>query len=241
MSSNIEWRVIPGFSRYSASSTGQLRRDVRMHNSMPGPIAQSLDQHGYWAASLTDDDGEQRKHQVHRFVAMAFFGDPPAGLVVCHGKAGKSVNAVRNLRYDTYAANTEDSRRDGTMVLGDRAPGAKLTEADVVAIHARCCAGAKQADVAAEYGVSQGAVANIMRRHSWISVALVRGPGRGITDDMLVQAAEALRAGSSLRAAAAEIGVTHPGLKAALQRHPAHADLFEFRDAKAAKRERAAA
>lgn len=128
-----EWRVIPGFSRYSASEEGDLRRDVRMRTG-PGLVAQRPDSYGYLSVSLTDDDGRERKVQTHRLIAAAFLGPNPPGLIVCHGPAGKLVNTPSNLRYDTYAANNADMLRDGTALTGSRHPSSKLDERKVAEI-----------------------------------------------------------------------------------------------------------
>lgn len=236
--STLTWKPIPGFLRYSASYDGQIRRDVQMQNAKPGLVTQRVDSHGYLSVNLSGDDGKQRKMQVHTLIASAFLGARPPGLFVCHGPAGRMVNSVNNVRYDTPAANTADSRREGTMLIGSRSPSSKLDEAAVSAIHARCRSGEKQADVARDFGVSQSTVANIMRRRAWASMGLPHGPSRAIPMDRLAEAAKAVRAGSSLRAAANGIGVSPPGLKAALKKHPQHADLFEFRTAKAVKTQR---
>lgn len=130
-----EWRVIPGFSRYSASSEGEVRRDVQMRGAAkPGLVPQKPDRYGYLTCSITGDDGKFRKVQTHRHVAAAFLGPAPEGLIVCHGPAGKLVNRPSNLRYDTYAANTADARKDGAMVCGSAHPTSKLDEVKVAEI-----------------------------------------------------------------------------------------------------------
>ncbi len=127
--STIEWKQIPGFTRYSAGSDGSIRKDTTGRL-----MSQRIDSWGYLSCSLTNDDGVQVKKQVHLFVALAFLGAPRDGHVVCHGAAGKSVNTVSNLRHDTPSENAIDKYRDGTALFGSRHPGNKLTEASVVEI-----------------------------------------------------------------------------------------------------------
>lgn len=128
------WKTIPGYSRYSASSLGRIRRDVRVYRTPAGIVSQHINEGGYWSCCITGDDSVSRKLEVHPLVAAAFIGIRPPGLFVCHGPAGKLVNTPSNLRYDTAAENVEDSRRDGTMCIGSRHPASKLTEDDVLKI-----------------------------------------------------------------------------------------------------------
>lgn len=129
-----EWRVIPGFVRYSVSSDGEVRRDSRMHNTLAGLVAQRIDSHGYLSCNLMSDAGGQKKLQVHTLIAGAFLGPRPEGLVVCHGKEGQMVNRASNLRYDTQASNIEDMRVAGTMLCGSKHPTSKLDESKVLQI-----------------------------------------------------------------------------------------------------------
>jgi hypothetical protein len=50
---------------------------------------------------------------------------------------------------------------------GAARPAAKLTDDQIVKIRQAVAGGAKQADVAAEYGVSQGLVSGIVNGHRW--------------------------------------------------------------------------
>lgn len=54
-----------------------------------------------------------------------------------------------------------------TGAKGQRNGNAKLTEDDVRAIRRRCEAGEKQADIAADYGITAGLVSQIHTRYSW--------------------------------------------------------------------------
>lgn len=171
-----EWRVIPGFSRYSVSSDGQVRRDVLMHKSKPGLVPQAIDRDGYVSCSLTGDDGVPRKVQTHRHVAAAFLGPAPDGLIVCHGPAGQLDNSVDNLRYDTYSANTEDARRDGTMLVGSAHPSSRLTEADVVEILVLIVEKVLTHDeIGARFGVTKANISRICSGKSWKHVPRPEG------------------------------------------------------------------
>lgn len=61
-------------------------------------------------------DGRQSSHPVHKLVARAFLGEPPPGMEVCHGRGGQQDNSRKNLRYDTHAANVQESVENGTHI-----------------------------------------------------------------------------------------------------------------------------
>lgn len=165
------WKVIPGFSRYSASEQGEVRRDVDMRGQPAGPVAQRVDSHGYWSCCLTGDDGKHRKVQTHRLIAAAFLGTPPEGLIVCHGPSGSKVNSVNNLRYDTQAANIADQQREGTRPKGTAIHCSKLTEDDVrqilVLITLRQL---KHKEIGALFGVDGANVGRIATGKIWCHV-----------------------------------------------------------------------
>ena len=126
-----EWKTIPGFSRYSVSDSGEVRRDVRMWNAMPGPVSISINADGYPQVSITSDSGIYKKENVHSLVALAFFGPRPEGLVVCHFDGDPGNCSIKNLRYDTYRSNVHDAIRHGTQVKGEGVVQHRITEQTV--------------------------------------------------------------------------------------------------------------
>jgi hypothetical protein len=120
--------------------------------------------------SLTRPGGERRYAYVHDLVAEAFIGAKPAGLEVCHGPAGRVVNAAANLRYDTRSNNALDRHRDGTMnqARGDEHFFAKMSDSDVRAIRA---SGATHRALGERFGVSHSVVGRVKRREAWAHVA----------------------------------------------------------------------
>lgn len=164
----MEWRTIPGFSRYSASEKGDIRRDVRIHNSLPGPISASLNDRGYYKTSLTDDLGNSRTVTVHTLVALAFLGQRPAGMVICHNDGVPTNIHYTNLRYDTPKSNTADSRSHKSMCTGSSHPEAKLKECDIPEIKRLWSEGRlRQKDIGALYGVSQRAIWQVIHGKKW--------------------------------------------------------------------------
>lgn len=68
---------------------------------------------------------------VHRMVLLAFVGPCPEGMECCHNNGIAHDNRLSNLRWDTSAANQEDRRKHGTMLIGERSSSARFTERDV--------------------------------------------------------------------------------------------------------------
>lgn len=164
----MEWRKIPGFANYSASSEGTIRRDVRLHRSEPGPVSLSLNDRGYWKCSATDDRGRHRTVTVHTLVALAFLGERPAGLWVCHNDGDAKNCRPENLRYDTPASNTADTRRQERTPVGTRAHNAKLTEASIPEILALWESGMlTQKEIGDRFGVSQRAIWQVLHGLKW--------------------------------------------------------------------------
>lgn len=169
--SEVIWKVIPGYSNYSASNTGQVRRDVRLHNAMPGPVTISLDSRGYPASSITADDGKSRKVGIHQLVALAFIGERPPGLIVCHNNGNPLDSTPTNLRYDTHKGNGQDMARHGTSLRGEKHKSSKLTEPDVVRIRELLRGGElSNKQIGAMFGVSGTVVSNIARFKTWAHV-----------------------------------------------------------------------
>lgn len=107
-----EWRAIQGFSGYEVSEDGQVRSWRR-----PGPpvTLRQYGCHGYLKVSIMgDSDGKHYNRNVHVLVALAFIGERPEGMQVCHYDGDKTNNHLPNLRYGTAEENFEDRRRHGT-------------------------------------------------------------------------------------------------------------------------------
>jgi HNH endonuclease/NUMOD4 motif len=117
-----EWRDIPGYEGcYQVSDDGQVKSLARRIKSAPGctrPLPerimkQEVDRTGYARLQLRSD-GSYAHHLVHRLVMLAFVGECPDGMEVCHNDGVKLNNNLSNLRYDTRSANQYDSIRHGT-------------------------------------------------------------------------------------------------------------------------------
>lgn len=71
---------------------------------------------------------------VHRLVAEAFIPNPEGKPDVAHNNGNGLDNRVENLRWATESENMADKVLHGTHCRGEKHGGAKLTDAEVMAI-----------------------------------------------------------------------------------------------------------
>lgn len=104
--------------------------------------------------------GVGKSRLVHQLVAEAFIGPRLPGMEVAHNDGNPKNNRVENLRYSTPLDNSRDKREHGTHLVGERAPSAKLTNAqaeDIRALKGKL----RLWQVADQYGISQAQVSRI--------------------------------------------------------------------------------
>lgn len=136
-----EWREIPDANGYEASSLGRVRsidrivvRLTRFGLEIRQPykgkiLSPGLCKNGYLYVVC---NGKSR--QVRRLVASAFHPSDAAGLDAAHKNNIRTDNRAENLCWKTRADNIADQIVHGTRLRGESQNGAKLTEADVIAM-----------------------------------------------------------------------------------------------------------
>lgn len=101
---------------------------------------------------------------AHRASWICHWGPIPHGLVVRHKCDNKLCVNPEHLQLGTYADNNNDMKIKGRVSRGQRHYGAKLSDADVVAIRGDRRTNQKIAD---QYGVSNSVVSEIKNRRAW--------------------------------------------------------------------------
>ena len=151
---------VRSLDRWVRTSRGEGRRKVKGRILRPGT------HHWGYAQVNLSAGGRTRMRPVHRLVMEAFVPEGAgAGMVVCHGGKGLKSNRLEDLEWGTQRKNSREDRiRDGTLLLGEKAPNARLTESDVLAIRKDP---RPQKEIAAEYGIAQPTVSDIKRRRRW--------------------------------------------------------------------------
>lgn len=179
------WRDIPGWEGlYQVSAAGDVRSVQRIiyarnRNGViagrrfngrllkPNPNIRS----GYLTVTLSSPTNRAQCAYVHDLVALAFLGEKPAGLEVCHGDGARQNNRLENLRYGTRRENSADRRLHGTVrpPRGEHHPHAKLRDADVRWIRSQFGVKSQRA-MGALLGVSHNQIGAILRGVSWTHV-----------------------------------------------------------------------
>jgi hypothetical protein len=112
--------------------------------------------------------GKVTVKRVARMVLETFDKPCPAGCEACHGPAGKLVDRLDNLYWGTLSRNhKEDRERDGTDIRGEDHKLSKLTDEIVLECRRRYAAGETQMALAAEFGVTSGAMNRAIKGYTW--------------------------------------------------------------------------
>lgn len=106
---------------------------------------------------------------AHRLIALAFMGECPSGMEVCHNDGDPTNNNINNLRYGTRKDNMDDQRRLGTLCMGTRRWNAILDESKVKLIRKSSARGSIL--LATEFGVTPRAIRKVINRDTWKHVA----------------------------------------------------------------------
>ena len=130
-----------------------------------------------WTASKTHDGYGKfglagRMQGAHRIAYELYVGTIPEGLCVLHRCDNPGCCRPDHLFLGTKTDNARDCINKGRGA--DRSGGkhgmAKLTEAQVLSIRAKHNEGARNIDIAEEYGVSQNHISNVVLRRRWAHI-----------------------------------------------------------------------
>jgi len=116
------WKRVTGFPAYEASDKGRVRSYWKQ-GGFPGSmwhvadepqrfLNPSIDEAGRPKIALVNEDGEKKQTFVGEAVLLAFVGEKPDGLIVCHNNDDPTDNRLENLRYDTHQSNQRDRLRN---------------------------------------------------------------------------------------------------------------------------------
>ena len=95
-----EWKPIPNFENYRINNKGVVLNKFGKELK-PGKIPST----GYLHVSLSNKDVKGKHFYIHQLVWMAFNGEIPDGLLVCHSDANTENNSLDNLCLMTHKEN----------------------------------------------------------------------------------------------------------------------------------------
>jgi hypothetical protein len=110
-----QWKPIPDWSYYEASSLGRIRRAVPGRKTFVGKILSPKTMNsGYLTVQLyrAGESGYQRRTMlIHRLIATTFIGDRPEGTEINHKDGNKFDSRLSNLEYVTRKVHIERTRQ----------------------------------------------------------------------------------------------------------------------------------
>lgn len=170
----LEYRAIKGFRRYLIGNDGSVWSCISRGGRTRGMITTNWHRMspdrlhaGHNRLALLDDNGRAHRFRVSHLVLEAYIGPRPEGCIACHGPAGPTDDSVGNLSWGTSASNAADRTRDGTELLGEDKPQAKLTTSDVLMIRQMRREGRTLKYISDRLLVSIAQVSNIVNNKQW--------------------------------------------------------------------------
>src|SRR6185437_4072936 len=151
-----EWKIVPSFPAYEASSMGRIRRIEKDSRGRSSKILTPSSPMGYQTVVLYGADGLKRSSRVNRIIAETFYGPAPSHKhVAAHWNGVRSDNKATNIRWDTQTENLSDRKRHGTEPLGSRNQNSKLTSDRVASIRSEYENGVNLPTLAKKYAVTK--------------------------------------------------------------------------------------
>lgn len=167
-----EWRIIPQFVDYEASSFGRIRsreREIVYSDGRKRTYKSKILKPGVSAGYLFVNickNGKIKSVKVHSLVASAFIGKKPEKFDVCHINGNRTDNRISNLEYGSRSKNN----LDGYRIRGFVNKNQKLSPAIVAEIKKKLLLGVSQRELAREYMVCKSTISAIKKNklYGWI-------------------------------------------------------------------------
>ena len=170
-----QWRPIPDFPHYEASTDGQIRSVERVilrkdGKRQPCPSKILVPRTGknkkYQVITLRNEKSRVTR-SIHRTILETFDRPRREGEECRHLDGDTTNNALSNLCWGTHEENINDKITHGTVARGTRVNTCVLNEAEVCTIFEKAHSGTPHKQLAAEFGVSVQTVEKIKYRKSW--------------------------------------------------------------------------
>lgn len=179
-----EWRDIPGFNGYQASTFGNIRsvdRTIIRHNgskcSRKGMLLKPTISSGYYSVNLSTGEKIISK-KIHVLVALTFLGERPDGYDIRHKDGNKLNNALSNIEYGTRSENM----LDGYKIYGKTMNCQKLSPQIAKAIRKEHANGSSYRELARKYKVCKTTIGAIIRQEIYKDQAISDQYGKFIEE-----------------------------------------------------------
>jgi hypothetical protein len=166
----MNWKPIPGWPRYEASTAGDIRVAANGRVLKQRPRAGD----GYLVVDLYEGPNPGAVNRTKRnrktvgvniVICRTFYGPrPSARHEAAHNNGKRLDNSMGNLRWATRLENEQDKLYHGTAPLGESNGRSKLFQYQALAI---LNDPRKAAVIAADYGIGSRAVSKIKKGHRW--------------------------------------------------------------------------
>lgn len=218
-----EWRNIPGFDGYQASTLGRIKSLSRRAWNPRGYFFQRSerilktpkpDKYGYLSYCLrskaSQDQPDKKNFLAHRLVALAFIPNPENKPFINHKNGIKGNCRPDNLEWCTKSENGIHAVETGlhTALRGEANGSSVLTELEVGEIRSKYASGRyTHKMLAAEYGIGRTTVAYVVTGRLWGHVALAN-PSGTFSDTHAAMKSQALSV--ALKGRTGKKGDSHP-------------------------------
>ncbi|UGO48066.1 HNH endonuclease [Bacillus phage vB_BanS_Skywalker] len=179
----IVWKSLKGIidngDNYEISNTGECRSISRTMIDKKGNIRHYkskvlkliVSTKGYMTINISMNS-KQRKHNIHRLVALAFIPNPEGKDTVNHKNGDKTDNNVTNLEWSTNQENQIHAWETGLKesIKGECRYNSKLKEEDVIWIRSNYIPRHpefNQKAIAKKFGISKETVSHIINKRKW--------------------------------------------------------------------------
>lgn len=128
------WKPIPCFGLYEASNFGRIRSLNYKKSKIIKVLTPAISTDGYLKTMLLNDNGIYKSWTVHKFVALAFYGE--SSKEINHIDGNKTNNNIDNLEYCTRSENMVHAIKLGLQLpkIGELNGMSKLTNEQVLKI-----------------------------------------------------------------------------------------------------------
>jgi len=140
---NQQWKAIPGFSKYQASTSGELKTFNWKNKGVERIMKPALDSKGYLRTMLINDSGVLKTIKVHRIIAATFLESDPTRIEVNHKDGNKLNNSVDNIEWSNRSENIKHAFDIGLCLVAGR----KVKNNETGKIYLSCSEAARDLNV----------------------------------------------------------------------------------------------